>query len=286
MKKLIAAAAALAVLAGSPIAAQASPEQDLKDFRAHFMKRFPGIPLEEYKNGVYAINMDARSSWESIEEFPPYEEGLISGEELFNTKFANGKSYADCFPNGGKGIRQNYPMFDPKTGDIKTLEGEINACRKANGEKPLKWKTGELAAISAYMASTSNGKPINVKVPNDPRALEWYNKGKEFYYTKRGQLNMSCADCHVSYTGMQIRADTLSPGLGQVTHFPVWRLKWAGASTNKYAGFGTLHRRYGGCNKQVRAKPFKAQSAEYKALEYFHTYMSNGIPVNAPSTRK
>jgi sulfur-oxidizing protein SoxA len=75
-----------------------------------------------------------------------------------------------------------------------------------------------------------------------------------------------------------VRADTLSPALGHATHFPVYRLKWS--------GLGTLHRRYGGCNKQVRALPFKAQSDEYKALEYFHTYMSNGIEVNAPSTRK
>ena len=70
---------------------------------------------------------------------------------MFNTKFKNGKSYASCFKNGGKGIRQNYPMFDSKSGTIKTLEGEINACRKANGEKPLKWKKGKLAAIAALL---------------------------------------------------------------------------------------------------------------------------------------
>ncbi len=286
MKKLIAAAAALAVLAGSPVVAQASPDGDLKDFRAHFMKRFPGIPLDEFKNGVYAINQDARASWEAIEDFPPYDEGLILGEELFNEKFANGKTYADCFPNGGIGIRQNYPYFDAESGDVKTLEEEINECREANGEKPLGWKKGKLAAISAYMASTSNGKELNVEVPDDPRALEWYNKGKKFYYTKRGQLNMSCADCHVGNAGMRIRADTLSPALGQPSHFPVWRLKWAGKSGGDFGGYGTMHRRFGGCNKQVRAKPFPAQSDEYTALEYFLTYMSNGVPVNAPSTRK
>jgi len=49
---------------------------------------------------------------------------------------------------------------------------------------------------------------------------------------------------------------------------------------------GTTHRRYGGCNKQVRAKPYKSQSAEYRALEYFHTYMSNGLVVNGPGARK
>ena len=97
-------------------------------------------------------------------------------------------------------------------------------------------------------------------------------------YAKRGQLNFACADCHVYSPGMNLRTDILSPALGQVTHFPVYRSKWG--------EMGTMHRRYAGCNKQVRAKPFKAQGEEYRNLEYFHTYMSNGLPVNGPGARK
>jgi sulfur-oxidizing protein SoxA len=96
---------------------------------------------------------------------------------------------------------------------------------------------------------------------------------------------MACADCHYYYSGNKIRADILSPALGHTTGFPVYRNKWAGKSKSG-DGMGTMHRRYGGCNKQVRAKPFKAQSDEYKALEYFHTYMSNGLEINGPSQRK
>jgi sulfur-oxidizing protein SoxA len=65
---------------------------------------------------------------------------------------------------------------------------------------------------------------------------------------------------------------------GQTSHFPVYRKKWK--------SLGTLQRRYGGCNKQVRAKPFKAQGPEYRNLEYFHTAMSNGVPINGPSSRQ
>lgn len=271
--------ALLAVLAaGLPVAAQATPEQDLKEFREYFMKRFPGVPLDEYKNGVYAINADARSSWEAIEEFPPYEDAVAKGEKLFKTPFANGKTYSSCFKNGGKGIRQNYPYFDKASGQIKTLEGEINECRVKNGEQPLGWKKGDIASISAYMASTSNGKKLNIVVPDDERAIAAYERGKRHFYAKRGQLNLSCANCHYDNAGNRVRADTLSPAIGHTTHFPVWRLSWD--------GLGTIQRRYGGCNEQVRAKAFKAQSDEYKALEYFETYMSNGISVNAPSTRK
>jgi sulfur-oxidizing protein SoxA len=278
MHKIALTASLVALLAGVPLAVQASPSEDLKSFREYYIKRFPGVPFSEYQNGVYAINADARQSWEGIEEFPPYEDELAKGEALFNTPFANGKTYASCFKNGGKGIRQNYPYFDSASGKVKTLEGEINECRVKNGEQPLGWKKGAIAAISAYMASTANGKKINITVPDDPRALAAYERGKKHYYTKRGQLNLSCANCHVDNAGNRIRSETLSPALGHTSHFPVYRLKWG--------ELGTMHRRFGGCNEQVRAKSFPAQSEEYAALEYFLNYMSNGIEVNAPSSRK
>ncbi|MGD9292012.1 MAG: sulfur oxidation c-type cytochrome SoxA, partial [Gammaproteobacteria bacterium] len=116
-----------------------------------------------------------------------------------------------------------------------------------------------------------------VEIPND-KALAAYENGKEFYYSKRGQLNFSCADCHVGNSGMMIRADKLSPALGHPTHFPVYRSKWN--------DMGTLHRRFDGCNKQVRAAPLPAQGEEYRNLEYFLTYMSNGMEVNGPGARK
>jgi len=278
MKRFIGIVLTAASIALLPGTGAASPESDLKAFRDYFHKRFPNVPLDDFANGVYAIDKASREQWEAIEEFPPYEIDIEKGKELFNTPFKNGKTYASCFPNGGIGIRQNYPYFDTKTGKVVTLESAINDCRVKNGEKPLKWKKGKIAQISAYMAYTSRGKRMNIKVPDDPRALAAYERGKFHFYAKRGQLNMACADCHMYNAGNRIRADLLSPALGHVTHFPVYRSKWG--------ELGTLHRRYGGCNKQVRAKPYKAQSDEYRALEYFHSYMSNGLPVNGPGARK
>lgn len=295
MKKVLAIATALGVLAGASAAVQASPEQDLEAFRAYFKQRFPNVELQDYQNGIYALDQERRAAWEDFESFaPPYEEGVALGEKLFNTPFGNGKTYASCFPNGGMGVRQNYPYFDGKTGKVVTLEAAINACREANGEEPYGWKKGKIAAISAYMASTSNGKKIDIEIPDDPRAMAIYERGKNHFYSKRGQLNFSCADCHVYNSGNMARANLLSPALGHVTHFPVWRKKWAKKAAAKTAsgevpatgGFGTLHRRYGGCNKNIRAKPFSAQSDEYTALEYFHQYMSNGLEINAPSLRQ
>ncbi|MDH3526440.1 MAG: sulfur oxidation c-type cytochrome SoxA [Gammaproteobacteria bacterium] len=278
MNKLLTAALALGLLSAFTLPAQATPEEDLEKFQSFFHKRFPNTPKDDFINGVYSIDAASREQWESMEEFPPYELSIDKGKELFNTPFKNGKTYASCFENNGIGIAHRYPFFDTNAGEVITLELAINRCREANGEKPLKYKTGDIADISAYMHFTSRGETINIVIPDDPRALAAYERGKKNYFAKRGQMNVSCADCHIHNAGNMIRADLLGPGLGQTTHWPVYRSKWG--------GMGTLQRRYTGCNKQVRAKPYKAQSPEYRALEYFHSYMSNGLKSNGPGSRK
>ena len=275
------------ILLSLSLNAYATPKEDLMKFRKYFKQKFPDIKFQDFGNGVYALDKSRREIWEGMEDFAPaYTDAVELGKKLFYIDFPNGKNYSSCFKNGGIGIKHLYPYFSKATGKVKTLEKEINQCRIKNNLKPLKYKKGHLAAISAFMASTSRGKPINVKVPSDKRALKVYNTGKHHFYAKRGQLNFSCADCHMYNAGMNVRADLLSPALGQVSNYPVWRLKWAVGKNNPTAGLGTLHRRYAGCNKNIRSKPFKAQSDQYVGLEYFHSYMNNGIKLNGPAIRQ
>ncbi|MCL4150005.1 UNVERIFIED_CONTAM: hypothetical protein GTU68_000684 [Idotea baltica] len=256
----------------------ADPAEDQKSFQEYFKKRFKGTEFSDYNNGVYSIHAESREQWEAIEDFPPYELAVERGEGMWGKAFENGKTYADCFGNDVALIRARYPQHDAKNDTILTLESDINKCRADNDEAPLKWKKGAIADLSAYIAFEGRDTPVAVKVPESDQALAWYNKGKQFFYAKRGQLNMACADCHVYYSGRMVRSETLSPALGHPTHFPVYRSKWG--------NMGTLHRRYAGCNQNIRAKGFKAQSDEYKALEYFQAFMSNGLDYNGPGTRK
>lgn len=291
MKKLLIALSALSVLGAAPMAADASPQSDLKNFRAYFFKKFPGVKLQDYGNGIYALDKERYEEWQNIEEFPPYEEGVEVGKSLFN-KYNIGS----CFKNGGIGIKQNYPYFDKKSGEVRTLVHDIHDCLKKNGvdaaKEGIKTQKGKIAAIVAYMAYTSRGKKGNVVIDSSAESMAIYNRGKTHFYAKRGQLNFSCADCHQYNSGMMARGNLLSPALGHTSHFPVWRRSWAKKTAAKkgksgpFDGFGTIQRRYGGCNKQVRAKPLKAQGAEYTALEYFHTYLSNGIKLNGPAVRQ
>ena len=265
------------VVMADKMAADTSPAEDLKLYRDYFSKRFPGIPMNEFGNGVYAIDKVSRDSWEAIEEFPPYEPMIESGEAMWNKPFANGKGYGSCFADD-PAQRQHFPYWDAKRKMVVTLPLAINECRINNGEKPLKYKKGKIADLLAYMAYESRGQKVNVKVPDDADAVAAYNAGKNFYFARRGQLNFSCASCHMESASMHVRTDTLSPALGHSTGWPVYRSKWG--------ELGTLHRRFGGCNQQVRAKAFKAQSKEYRNLEYFLSHMSNGIEYNGPSARK
>jgi sulfur-oxidizing protein SoxA len=252
-------------------------KNDIESFQNFYTKKFPNTDYADFSNGIYSIDAASREQWEEIEEFAPYELSIEDGEALYTVAFANGKFYADCFENAGINIAKNYPYFDVQRKEIITLELAINECRQANGEPALKYKTGDLANISAYISYSSRGEIMNVDVPNE-EAYKAYLSGKKFFYSKRGQLNFSCADCHMKLSNQLLRADIVGPALGHTTGFPTYRSKWD--------SLGTLHRRYAGCNKNIRALPFAAQSHEYRELEYFQSIMNTGLKRNAPSTRK
>ncbi|MFT5658995.1 MAG: sulfur-oxidizing protein SoxA [Gammaproteobacteria bacterium] len=259
--------------------AMATPEEDRTAFSNFYTERFSDTPTADFINGVYSIDAASRLQWQEIEEFPPYEFDVDSGETLYQTPFANGKGYADCFGDDLTVIRGKYPKWDANKNMVMTLELDINNCREANGEKALKYKKGPIAQLSSYIAMQGRGNLISVTIPADsPNAMAAYENGKEFFYSKRGQLNFSCADCHMTNSGNNVRADLLSPALGHTSHFPVYRSKWG--------ELGTLHRRFGGCNKNVRAEPFPAQGEAYRNLEYFLSYMNNGLALNGPGARK
>jgi sulfur-oxidizing protein SoxA len=271
------AALALGATASAVAADAPDPAADAKAFRNYFVTKFPAVKLEDFVNGPYSMNEDMRRQWEEKEQFPPYEFSLDKGREMFAKPFRNGMHYGDCFPNQGIGIRQNYPYFDAREGKVVTLELALNRCREANGEMPLSYVEDEMAALTAYMAFTSRGKPFDIKIPGDPRALEAYQDGKRYFYTRRGQLNFSCATCHVQNPGERLRAEILAPALGILNAMPIYRSEWG--------GMGTTSRRFMTCNSQVRDEPLEPQADEYRNLEYYLSYVSNGLPVSGPGSR-
>jgi sulfur-oxidizing protein SoxA len=276
MRKLLTAILGATLTLGA-VVAHATPEQDRKEILDYFKNKFPNVKFEDYVNGAFVFSPDAFAQYQSIMEFPPYQTDLDKGQKMWKTPFKNGKTYADCFPNGGKNMAGNYPYFDEKLGKVVTFEMALNSCRRANGEDELDYSDMKtMGVLSTAARALSDGMTMNIKVEG-AKALEAYEGGKRHFYERRGQLNFACSTCHVQQAGNVLRTEYLSPVLGQATHWPVFR---AGER------LVTLQDRYVGCNKQVRAKPFKPGSEEYNNLEYFHSYVSNGLPMQANVFRK
>ncbi len=273
--RMIALALGLTAIGGVTSTAMAvDPETDRQQIIDFFQAKNPNIPIEAYVNGAYIYDADKFSQWEAAEEFPPYLDGIDAGELAWNQ---DKTVYQECFGSDITKIRVKYPYFNEDTQQVITLESAINQCRTNAGLKALKWKKGTLAQISAYLAYNARGQVINVKIESEG-ARKAYEAGRNFFLQPRGQLGLSCAKCHTYNSGRKARSNILSSNIGHTSHFPVFRAKWQ--------NIGTLHRRYAGCNKNMRVKPQKAQSETYRNLEFFQAYISNGLEINGPGYRE
>jgi sulfur-oxidizing protein SoxA len=188
-----------------------------------------------------------------------------------------GKACASCHDDAAESMAEvgaSYPVYYEPRGKLINIEQRINLCRTENMKaKAWKWESRELLSMTAFVRNQSRGKPVAVKI-NGP-AAPFYEKGKAFYYQRRGQLDMACKNCHEDNAGNMIRANLLSQG--QSNGFPTYRLKWQKV--------GSLHRRFRGCNKQVRATPYKAGSDEYVNLELYLADRGRGLLIEAPAVR-
>ena len=193
-----------------------------------------------------------------------------AGHKLFTAKFANGKSLAGCFPNGGRRVAASYPQYDARLKRVVTLEMAVNQCRKTHGEALFEpTDAATMGAVLAYLRSLSDGQKVAVRVP--AAAEERFEQGRRLYFTRMGQRNFACASCHVQGAGHYFGDEMLSPAVGQAAHWPAIR---DGQPV-------TLQMRVRECLERMGAAPFAAGSDELNHIEYFLTYVSNGVAMKA-----
>lgn len=189
---------------------------------------------------------------------------------------AKGESCAGCHqgPETMAGLRAVTPRVDAKTGKLMTVEDYVNGCVTERMGLEAWGMTGDkMKDMLALISMQSRGMAVNVAI--DGPAEPFWLAGKEIYYTRFGQLEMSCANCHEDNQGQMIRADHLSQG--QINGFPTYRLK--------DAGILSAQQRFIGCVRDTRAETFKAGSDEFKALELYVASRGNGLGVEGVSVR-
>lgn len=234
-------------------------------------------PLSNLWSGFYYAKSETKAMQLDDFENP----GLLYVEEgaaLFKQKAGEAnKACAGCHGDPAVAFKEagaRYPVYHPPLKRLINLEQRVNLCRtEFQKAEKLKYESRELLALTAFVRHQSKGVPVRVKIGGE--AKPFFEKGKAFYYQRRGQLDMACNHCHEGNYGKTIRSNLLSQG--QANGFPTYRLKWQ--------GLGSLHRRFRGCNKQVRSKPFAFGSDHYVNLELYLNWRGSGLEVETPAVR-
>lgn len=201
------------------------------------------------------------------------------GEGLWPTVDGSaGKSCQSCHGDASesmKGVRAAMPKWNEAAGKPQTLEQHVNLCRTERmGAEAWKWESDQMLGMTAYVGLQSRGMPVHVQ--QDGPMASWVDRGKQIYYTRFGQLDLSCANCHEDYNSKFIRADKLSQG--HTNGFPTYRLKWQKP--------GSIHRRLKGCINDTRATPYDIGSDELIALELYVATRGDGLAVETPAVRQ
>ena len=215
------------------------------------------LQMDDFENPAMLAVEDAMVAWNTVD-----------GDA--------GKSCASCHggPEELAGVRAVYPKWNESAGEVRTIAMQINACRTEQmGAEALAYDKDDMLAMEALLASVSRGHTVNVAI--DGPVAETWAKGQEIYYTRFGQLDLSCANCHEDNYDNLIRADHLSQG--QINGFPTYRLK-----NTKLNG---VQSRFRGCVRDTRAESFAVNSEEFIALELYVASRGNGLSVEGPSVR-
>lgn len=189
---------------------------------------------------------------------------------------SEGKSCASCHEGieSMKGVRAAMPRIN-KAGELWSLENYINDCRTTRmGAEPWKWNSDPMKNMTAAISVQSRGMLPDVQI--DGPARPFWEKGKEIYYTRYGQLELACANCHEESMGRMIRADHLSQG--QINGFPTYRLS--------DAGLVSIHQRFFGCIRDTRGEPFQPGSEEFRALELYVASRGMTLPIEGVAVRQ
>ncbi|GLS34796.1 SoxAX cytochrome complex subunit A [Mesorhizobium tianshanense] len=284
MKRIVLAAlAAVAAMSGSAFTAAADPVDDklvIDDKEMIIRAPAPeGHPFEEVMSGWLFREAETRAT-EADSFANPGMLAVEQGEEIWNTvEGSAGKSCASCHNDAAESMKSagaSFPKWDPDSKKPINVELQIDKCRVKNmGAEPYKFDAPEQVALTTYIKHQSLGQPVKLDLASG-EMQSWFDKGKDNYYNRTGQLNFSCSSCHEASMGKYIRADHLSQG--QANGFPTYRFNTG--------GMVSLHNRFRGCIRDTRAEMPKAFSDELMALEVYVTWRGTGLSVETPAVRQ
>lgn len=236
------------------------------------------LPLSALRSGITFAGADVRTM-QADELANPGMLWVERGEKLWNAAAgASGKSCASCHgaaQTSMRGVAARYPKFDADAGSVLDLEARIVDCRTRREQAPaLARESEDLLALTAFVSYQSRGVPLAVSIDGPARVA--FERGREFYARRHGQMNLACTHCHDQNWGKRLLGETISQGHG--TGFPAYRLEWQ--------GLGSLQRRLRACLFGIRAEMPPPGAPELTDLELYLAWRAEGMPIEAPGVRR
>ena len=236
------------------------------------------IPPELLKNGS-AFTSEANRSLQADDFANPGMLWVERGAKQWGE--AAGRSEKSCSSCHGdaaqtmKGAAAHYPKIDRASARLVNVSGRINLCRERHQQAlPYAQESEELLALTAYVTHQSRGVPMNVTI--DSHNARDFERGRNRFYRRMGQMNLSCAHCHDRYWDRTLAIEKVSQG--QPTGFPAYRQEWQTV--------GSLQRRLRACYSGLRAQMPPPGARELVELELFLAWRANGLPIEAPAVRR
>jgi sulfur-oxidizing protein SoxA len=237
----------------------------------------PAAVAGELKSGYEFLTQTSRDMQD--DEFAnPGMNAVDKGRKLFNEKGVNEKTCADCHGEDGEKFDPKslarYPVYSAEYDKPITLQEQINMCWEDQLDNvPYVYECTDLVALETFVRHQARGETVNVDINGPLR--KHYEAGKQLYFTRVGQLGMSCAHCHVYNQGRKLRGQTLSQG--QTNGFPEYRL-----GSGRVTG---IHGRVQECFSSFRAEPYDSGSPELIDLEVYLNAKGNGLKIETPAVR-
>ena len=233
------------------------------------------IPLNQRQSGSELLS----SSNLSIQNDPglhPATLWLLEGEALWKTQPSNNvPSCESCHGDAQTSMRNVATKYPRKLGsELLNLEGQINQCRVQRQHQPAwPWESLPLLSVTSWVARQAKGQAIDAF--SSPLLKQDLAAGRDLFFQRMGQINLSCAQCHDQRWGQKLAGVVIPQA--HPTGYPLYRLEWQGV--------GSLQRRLRNCMNAVRAEPYAQGSIELTRLELYLMWRARGMPLETPALR-
>ncbi len=194
------------------------------------------------------------------------------------------------------GAYAQLPRYFKDSNKVEDLESRLVTCmvklqglshaevtKKVFGDQTKNESNTDIEAIAMYVASQSDGMPINppLKHAKEKEALK---VGEALFFTRHGPMDFSCKTCHAE-DGKRIRLQELGNYAQNKANTQATMKTWPTYRVS-HGMVRTLQSRMWDCNWQMRLPDLAYGSPASVALISFLSHQGKGVALDLPGMKR